>query len=296
MKILLFGKNGQVGRELERSLAPLGQLLALDRNTANLENPAQIGAVLQQHTPDIIVNAAAYTAVDQAESNEACAQKINADAVKVMADHARTHNALLVHYSTDYVFDGEKNTPYTEQDATNPLNAYGRSKRAGEIAIMDSGCPALILRTSWVFSAHGNNFVKTIIRLAQERENLSIVADQVGAPTSAKLIADLTALAIVAWQKHTLPVGLYHLTASGATSWYGLAMHIVERLQTRGLTLRLQPSHISPIATQNYPMPAKRPTNSQLNTGTLSAALGINISPWMIDVNQVIDQLVQTKP
>ncbi len=293
MKILLLGKHGQVGRELQTSLAPLGELIALGRQECDLEDSAHLELVLQQHAPDIIVNAAAYTAVDKAESDEITARKVNALAVHILANYARANNILLVHYSTDYVFDGKKPEPYTEQDQTNPQSAYGRTKREGEEAILRSGCQALIFRSSWVFSANGDNFIKTIMRLSRERDHLSIVADQIGAPTSAELIADISAQAIIAWQKGMLPAGIYHLAASGETSWHGFAVHIVERLQTNGLALNMLLQDIKPIATEEYPTLAQRPMNSCLNTGMLAAALGTEIPQWKGDVDRVIDQSVK---
>lgn len=295
MKILLLGMNGQVGHELKHALPTLGQLTALGRKEADLENLDCLHRALQAQAPDIIVNAAAYTAVDKAENDEAAANKVNAQAVHVLADYARTNNTLLVHYSTDYVFDGKKLDAYTEKDAANPQSAYGRSKLAGENAILQSGCHALVFRTSWVFSAHGSNFVKTIIRLAKERESLNIVIDQIGAPTSAALIADLTVRAIGAWQKSTFPEGIYHLAANGDTSWHGLAVHIVERLQRNGIALTLGTESIYPITTEAYPTPAQRPKNSRLDTHMLRTALNIEIAHWTNDIDRVVDQLISAR-
>jgi dTDP-4-dehydrorhamnose reductase len=291
MKILLLGKEGQVGRELQRSLLPLGKVVALGRQEADLEDLAGLRDLLNAHAPDIIVNAAAYTAVDKAEADEATAYKINAEAVGIMANYAQHSGILLIHYSTDYVFDGEKQTAYLEVDDTNPQSAYGRSKCAGEEAILQSGCNALIFRTSWVFSVHGNNFIKTILRLANERESLSIVADQYGAPTSAELIADVTALAIPAYRSEALASGIYHLTAAGETNWHGLACHVVNRALANGVALKLNAEQIRAIPTDAYPLPAKRPKNSRMNTGVLSSALGVNLPDWKIHLNCVIDQL-----
>ncbi len=311
MKIVLLGKNGQVGKELVRALGDpvpgatdvdYPEVIALGRNEADLNDQDSVIGALQQYAPDIIINAAAYTAVDKAESDEAAAMRLNATAVGWLADYARRHNALLVHYSTDYVFDGIKNQAYTEDDTPNPQSVYGRSKRAGEQAIIDSGCQALIFRTSWVFSAHGNNFVKTIIRLAGERESLSVVADQIGAPTSARHIADMTAQAISRWRAGTLRAGIYHLTAAGETSWHGLATHVVQRLESRvaqgGIDmapLKLKAQNIKPTTTENYPLPAKRPKNSRLDTGTLSAALNVKMPHWSVDVDAVVDRLIKAE-
>lgn len=293
MKILLFGKNGQVGSELSRSLLPLGELIALGRNDTDLENFTGLNDLLRTHKPDIIVNAAAYTAVDKAENNEVVAYKINAEAVGVMARYACESGILLVHYSTDYVFDGKKSGAYIEADATNPSSAYGRSKLAGEEAIVQSGCNALIFRTSWVFSAHGSNFIKTILRLARERESIEVVADQYGAPTSAELIADVTALAISGLSNKTLSTGIYHLTAAGETTWYDLACYVVSRALANGVPLTLQAQQIHAVTTEEYPLPAKRPNNSRMNSAALSSALGLHLPNWNIHVDRVVDQLTR---
>lgn len=295
MKILLLGKNGQVGHELQRALLPLGEVVALSRKEANLEEPSSIKRVLDRHAPGIIVNAAAYTAVDKAEGDEATALMVNAESIKPMAEYASETNALLVHYSTDYVYDGEKAGIYTEGDTTNPQSAYGRTKLAGEQAILVSGCPTLIFRTSWVFSAHGGNFIKTIMRLAAERDNLGIVADQVGAPTSAELIADVTAMAIAAHKKNDIAHGIYHLTGTGEVTWHGFATHIVARLKENGMALKLDTPQIRPIGTEEYPLPAKRPKNSRLGTDKLSRALGLEIPHWSIYADRTIDQLTKTE-
>lgn len=291
MKILLLGKTGQVGQELQRTLLPLGELEALSRQEADLTNLDDLANLLQAKTPDIIVNAAAYTAVDKAETDEASAYQINAEAVKILAKHAHRHGSLLVSYSTDYVFDGEKAAPYLEQDQANPINVYGRSKRAGEEAIIQSQCNALVFRTSWVFSAHGHNFIKTILRLAKERDSLNIVSDQYGAPTSAELIADVTALAILGYRKQLLQSGIYHLTAKGETSWHGLASYVVESAIAKGASLRLDAHNIHAISSEAYPLPARRPRNSCLDTMLLSNALGLNLPNWTIHVDRVVDKL-----
>ncbi len=291
MKILLIGKNGQVGHELQRTLLPLGELVALGRDSLDLNDPSALKQVLASEAPDVIVNASAYTAVDRAEADEAGALAVNGAAVAAMAAHARIHGALLVHYSTDYVFDGDKAAPYVEDDATAPQSAYGRSKRAGEEAILASACKALVFRTSWVFSAHGGNFIKTMLRLAGERESLNVVADQFGAPTSAELIADVTALAIAAYRRGALADGIYHLTAAGATSWHGLASYAIERAKARGAALKVDPAQIKPIPTEAYPLPAKRPKNSRLDTSKLSDALDLRLPDWKIHVDRLIEQL-----
>lgn len=292
MKILLLGKNGQVGHELQRTLLPLGELVALDRRDGDLTNVRQMKAALETHSPDIIVNAAAYTAVDKAESDTVAARAINTDAVGFLAEYAQHHNALLVHYSTDYVFDGAKSTAYETDDATNPQSVYGTTKRNGELAILNTGCRALILRTSWVFSAHGGNFVKTILRLAKERDSLGIVADQHGAPTSAELIADVSAHAIIGKLHGNLDRELYHLSASGETTWHGLAQHVVTQALQHGAALRLNAEAIRPITTQDYPLPAARPKNSRLSTRALTGPLKLQLPHWTAHVDRTVHQLM----
>lgn len=291
MKILLLGKDGQVGHELQRTLLPLGDVHSFGRQGANLEDLEGLQQLLRQHAPDIVVNAAAYTAVDKAETNQATARLVNADAVAVLARYAKEKNALLVHYSTDYVFDGRKDAPYDVNDQTNPQSVYGATKLAGETAIADSGCNALVLRTSWVFSAHGGNFIKTILRLAKERDALNIVADQHGAPTSAELIADVTALAIAGYQQGKLAKGVYHLTAAGHTTWHGLATHVVERARQNGIALKAETANIKPITTEQYPVPAARPRNSRLNTIALTTPLKLQLPDWTVHVDRTVDQL-----
>lgn len=293
MKILLLGKDGQVGHELQRALQPLGEVIALGRTAADLQNLPGLKTVLAAHAPRIIVNAAAYTAVDKAESDEAAAFRVNAEAVGVLAAWARDSGALLVHYSTDYVFDGSKTTVYSETDDPNPQSVYGKSKRAGETAIQHSGCNALIFRTSWVFSAHGGNFIKTILRLAAERDSLNVVADQQGTPTSAELIADVTALAIPGYFSRTLPPGIYHLTAAGTTTWHEFACHVVARARANGAALKLDVRQIRAITTAEYPLPAKRPANSCLDTRALRNALGLGLPDWTIHVDRTVDQLTR---
>ena len=293
MKILLLGKDGQVGRELQRTLPPFGNVIALGRDDADLSDLKGLRDLLYIHAPDIIVNAAAYTAVDKAESDEAAAYRINAEAVGVLADYARFNGSLLVHYSTDYVFDGEKTGAYIETDATHALSAYGRSKRSGEEAVMQGGCHYLVFRTSWVYSAHGHNFIKTILRLAKEKDSLSVVSDQIGTPTSAELIADVTGLAIAAYFADMLPEGFYHLTASGETSWHGLACYVIEKAAAMGAQLKLDVAKVLPITTEEYPLPARRPKNSCLDISKLAARLGFPLPDWRFHVDRVIDQLIR---
>ena len=267
MKILLFGKNGQVGWELNRSLQPLGEVIALGREEADFSKPESLRNIVRDIAPDVIVNAVAYTAVDKAEEEEILATVINAQAPGVLAEEALKINALLIHYSTDYVFDGTKDGAYTETDMPNPINVYGRSKLAGEQVVQSSGCDYLIFRTSWVYASRANNFMLTMMKLAQEREQLNIVADQIGAPTTARLIADTTILCLQqALKEKTAGVfssDLYHLTASGQTSWFGFTEEIV-KLARNSLNIKLKLKELKPIPTSSYPTPAKRPKNSQL--------------------------------
>ncbi len=283
MKILLFGKNGQVGWELNRSLQPLGEIIALARVDADFSRPDSLADIVQQVKPDVIVNAVAYTAVDKAEQEEALALKVNALSPGVLAGQAKKLKALLVHYSTDYVFDGKKESPYDETDEPNPVNAYGRTKLAGEQAIQSSGCDYLIFRTSWVYASRGNNFLLTMLKLAQEREELSIVADQTGSPTSARLIADTTALCVQQSVKEKLSdgfaSGLYHLTASGCTSWHGFTEEII-KLAGSCPDFPLKIKQVKGIPTSEYPTPAKRPMNSQLTLTKLENRFGLEMPSW----------------
>ena len=286
MKILVLGSQGQVGWELARSLLPLGEVVALSRAEADLANPDQLRTVVRALQPALIVNAAAYTAVDKAESEEALAFAINATGPGVLAEEAKRCGALLIHYSTDYVFDGTLDRPYVETDTPNPQSVYGKSKLAGEQAIAASGCDYLVLRTSWVYGARGNNFMRTILRLAKEREQLRIVADQFGAPTWAPWIADVTAhVARMALDR--VPVGnfssgIVHLTSAGAVSWFQFAGAIV------GLSREINHNHVLSvkdivgISTQEYPLPAKRPQNSRLDTRKLVEEYSIESVDWKI--------------
>ncbi|MBS1186192.1 MAG: rfbD [Burkholderiaceae bacterium] len=295
MKILLFGGNGQIGHELQRTLAPFGRIVAPSRSEADLTEAGNLQAMLQTQAPDIIVNAAAYTAVDPAESNETTAFAVNATAVETMARYARYNGSLLVHYSTDYVFDGTQSAAYTELDAPNPLNAYGRTKLAGELALQQGGCHALTFRTSWVFSSHGRNFIRTILKLARERETIDVVSDQIGAPTSAELVADVTALALAAFHADALPEGLYHLTASGSTSWYGLACYVVQQAQAHGATMKLGLDGIRAVRSTDYrrdrPGTATRPRNSRLDCSKLTEKLGLALPHWKVHVDRMLAQI-----
>ncbi|HYG42786.1 MAG TPA: dTDP-4-dehydrorhamnose reductase [Bordetella sp.] len=296
MKILLLGATGQIGNALRRTLLPLGSIVAPARPQADLADRDSLQAVLLTQAPDLIVNAAAYNAVDAAQADPAPAQRINTEAVAILAAYARTSGALLVHYSTDYVFDGTKPAAYLETDAPHPLNEYGRSKLAGEQAIQASGCRALILRTSWIYAVHGGNFVKTVLHLARQRDELRVVADQVGAPTSAELVADVTALALAAHRRQALPDGLYHLSAAGSATWHELACRTVRQAHQQGMALRLRPEHIHAIATQDYPLPAPRPHNSRLDTQRLSAALGLALPDWTVHLDRTIECLARCAP
>ncbi|UHS58222.1 MULTISPECIES: dTDP-4-dehydrorhamnose reductase [Agrobacterium] len=296
MKIILLGKNGQVARELRRTLLPFGRIIALGREKLDLEALDRIEPELRAHEPDVIVNAAAYTQVDRAETDHDRAQRLNAEAVGIIADFANRRGATLVHYSTDYVFDGGQETPYLEMDATNPLSVYGQTKREGELAIEASGCRFLLFRTSWIFSAEGTNFVKTILRLAKEQRSLRVVADQFGAPTSAELVADVTALALAAHSRNLLPDGIYHLAAAGRTSWHGLACYIVQRASELGIDLQAARETIEPILTTEYPLPAVRPRNSGLNTDKLQHSLGLSMPDWTVHIDRTLEQLQRREP
>lgn len=298
MKILLTGKNGQVGWELARSLMPLGEVIALDRTQCDLSRPETIPGIVQAIKPDVIVNAAAYTAVDKAEEEEELATTINGTSVGVLAEEARKLNALLIHYSTDYVFDGSKSEPYTEEDLPNPINAYGRSKLVGENAILQSGCDYLILRTTWVYAARGKNFLKTILRLAQEREELSIVADQNGTPTWSRNIADVTEHVMAVVQQDRLAnrftSDIYHLSAGGKTTWHGFSRAIIERAKQLTSVGIIKTKEVHSIATEDYPLPAARPKNSQMDSGSLEARFGVTMPEWQHAMGLCIEELVET--
>jgi dTDP-4-dehydrorhamnose reductase len=285
--------NGQVGFELQRTLASLGEVIALTRQEMDLADPASIMTALNQYQPTIIVNPAAYTAVDKAETDIEQAMAINAHAPKVLAEWAAQHKALLVHYSTDYVFDGRKEAAYIESDIANPQSVYGRSKWLGEEAIRTATPHHLILRTSWVFGAHGNNFLKTILRLAKERDSLNIVADQFGAPTSAALIASISAQILQRYivSAHNFDYGTYHLCASGETTWCDYARFVVQQAEKNALALKLSSSAIQPIPTSAYPLPAPRPTNSRLDCSKLTSCFGLSMPHWQQGVTDVMAQL-----
>ncbi|MFJ2428949.1 dTDP-4-dehydrorhamnose reductase [Pseudomonas sp. NPDC087804] len=295
MKILLLGKNGQVGWELQRALAPLGDLVALDRHSANglsgdLSDPEALRASIRQIKPDVIVNAAAYTAVDKAESETELADRVNGLASQVMAEEALALDAWLIHYSTDYVFNGEGQTPWLETAAVSPVNHYGASKLAGEQAIIASSCKYLIFRTSWVYGARGNNFAKTMLRLAKDRETLSVIADQIGAPTGADLIADVTALAIQRVQRQPELAGLYHLAAAGEVSWHGYATYVIDFAKANDEELAV--TAINPIDTSAYPTPARRPLNSRLSTQKLRDNFSLHLPDWQSGVTRMLREVL----
>jgi dTDP-4-dehydrorhamnose reductase len=283
MRILVTGTSGQVGFELMRACQPLGRVTGADLPALDLSRPDELRRYLKATPADVIVNPAAYTAVDKAESEEALARAINGTAVKIMAEHARVTGALLIHYSTDYVFDGRKETPYLPDDLPAPLSAYGRTKLAGENALVTSGCDYLCLRTSWVYASRGRNFLKTILKLAQDREELRVVADQIGAPTPARLLADVTAQ-IIGRAKRERQAGafrpeLLQVTTRGATSWHGFAAAIVEQATRRGFPIRAKT--IKPIPTEEYPTPARRPLNSRLDCQRIGQRYGLVLPEWL---------------
>ena len=297
MKILLLGKNGQVGWELQRSLAVLGEVVAVDFDSAppwqaDFRDAEALAALVRSVAPALIVNAAAHTAVDQAEAEPELAFAINATAVGALAREAAASDAWLVHYSTDYVFDGSGSTPWTEQSATNPLSVYGRSKLAGEELIRASGCRYLILRTSWVYGARGENFAKTMLRLARSRDTLSVIDDQIGAPTGAELLADLTAhVAVMAAARPEL-AGTYHATAAGETSWYGYARHVIEVARRNDDSIRVRPEAIVPVESAAYPQAATRPKNSRLDTTRLRERFGLALPPWQTGIERMLSEVL----
>ena len=294
MKLLLTGKNGQLGFELQRALSELGEVIAWDVADCDLRDEAAVRRLVREVRPDVIVNPAAYTAVDQAERDVDAAQAVNARAPAVLAEEAQTLGALMVHYSTDYVFDGTLTRPYLESDAPAPISVYGASKLAGEQGVGAHCERHLTLRTSWVVGAHGGNFVKTMLRLAQERDHLSVVSDQHGAPTSASWLADLSVHLVRQAQRESkhFPYGLYHATASGVTDWHAYACHVIERARAAGRPIRVAPEAIQPITSAQYPTAARRPLNSRLDTGLLQATFGWHPPDWKIGVDHILNQLL----
>lgn len=293
MKIVLFGRGGQVGGELVPRLPGCGDVIAYDVQDASFERPADVAALARAARPDVIVNAAAYTAVDRAETEADRARTINAETVAALADEARRLGAVLVHYSTEYVFDGTKAGIYLEDDAPAPLSVYGRTKLEGEQAVASSGCRHWIFRTSWVYAACGHNFVRTMLKLGRERDELRVVDDQVGAPTPAALIADVTTEFVRRLASSQAPRdGLYHLTPRGETSWCGFARMILATARDRGLPLRCPPERVAAITTADYPLPARRPLNSRLSIAKLEQALGERLPAWQDGVPAVVQAIM----
>lgn len=295
MNILLTGKNGQLGFELQRALAPLGQVVAVDSADCDLSDGDAVRRLVRQVQPQVVVNPAAYTAVDLAESQREKAMAVNAEAPRILGEEAHRLGIPVVHFSTDYVFDGEKTSAYREDDATRPLGVYGLSKLQGEQALAQA-CPAhLILRTSWVVGAHGQNFAKTMLRLAKERSELRVVSDQLGAPTSAALLADLTAHLVRQIQRNGsngFPYGLYHVSASGETSWYAYARYVLEQATIRGHELRTRPDQVTPIPSEAYPTLARRPKNSRLDSSRFRDTFALALPDWQQGLDHILQQIL----
>ncbi|QWF70821.1 dTDP-4-dehydrorhamnose reductase [Methylomonas paludis] len=297
MKILLFGKDGQVGWELQRSLAALGELISLSSSSqewcADFTNPEGIAQTIRSIAPDVIVNAAAYTAVDKAETEPALARIINSQTPGILAHEAKNLDAWLIHYSTDYVFDGSGEQAWQETDLTKPLSVYGASKLAGEDAIRATYCKHLIFRTSWVYAARGSNFAKTMLRLAQERDALSVIDDQIGAPTGAELLADVTAHAITTATQRPEISGLYHLTAQGNTSWYDYAKFVIDFANQAGVNIKVAAENIKPVSTDQFPTTAKRPHNSRLNSTKLQDSFNLKLPHWQTGVIRMLTEYLE---
>ena len=296
MNILLFGKGGQVGWELQRSLAVLGNVTALDHDSTDhcgdFANPEGIAATVRALKPDVIVNAAAHTAVDKAESEPELARLLNATTPGVLAREAAALGAWLVHYSTDYVFDGSGTRPWVETDTPAPLSVYGRTKLEGEQLIQQSGAKHLIMRTSWVYAARGGNFAKTMLRLAQERERLTVIDDQWGAPTGAELLADVTAHAIRHLQQRPQDAGLYHLVAGGEVTWNGYAKFVIEHASKAQSAIKIVAKEVAPVPTSAFPTPAVRPHNSRLNTSKLQTTFGLQMPHWQAGVARMLAEIL----
>lgn len=297
MKILLFGKNGQVGWELQRSLAPLGELVALASDSqalcGDLTDLAGIAQTVRAVAPDVIVNAAAHTAVDRAESEPELARALNALAPGVLAQEAQRSGAWLIHYSTDYVFDGSGDTPWQETDPTGPLNVYGQTKLEGEAAIRASGCQHLIFRTSWVYAARGGNFAKTMLRLARERDHLAVINDQIGAPTGADLLADVTAHAIRSAMQRPELGGLYHLAAGGQTSWYDYARFVIEFARQADAGIKVASDAIQAVPSSAFPTAAQRPLNSRLDTRKLQTTFNLQLPHWQDGITRMLTETLE---
>ncbi|QCT22036.1 dTDP-4-dehydrorhamnose reductase [Jejubacter calystegiae] len=298
MNILLFGKTGQVGWELQRALAPLGNVIALDLHSkdycGDFSQPEGVAETVRKIKPDVIVNAAAHTAVDKAESERGLAELLNATSVEAIAKEAAAINAWLVHYSTDYVFPGDGEQPWLESDATSPLNVYGETKLAGEAAIQKYCSNHLIFRTSWVYAGKGNNFAKTMLRLAKERKELAVINDQFGAPTGAELLADCTAHAIRTALVKPEVTGLYHLVASGTTTWYDYAALVFAEARTAGIELAIE--KLNPVPTSAYPTPARRPHNSRLNTQSFQETFELVLPDWQLGVKRMLAEIFSVTP
>jgi dTDP-4-dehydrorhamnose reductase len=293
-KIVLLGKDGQLGFSLQRSLSAIGQLYAFNRQECDLSDQDQLRRVIQQVNPDVIVNAAAYTAVDKAETESKLAFTVNAEAPGILAELAKAQSAILVHFSTDYVFDGHQSSPYTEGDAPSPINQYGASKLAGEKAIEAVGGQYWTLRTSWVFSAYRQNFLKTILHLIQTRSELQVIDDQYGAPTSTDLLADITGYMLMRnWLQNDQQWGIYHLVSEGRVSWYGFAKFIFKTAQDFGLTMQLSEEKLIAIPASAYPLPAARPYNSCLNNNKIQQAFGLQLPAWQWHAQHTLNQLLQ---
>jgi len=303
MKVLLLGANGQLGYELAKQLPQVPQVLALDRSQCDLASDQfkdRLNLHVKEFNPDVLINAAAYTAVDKAEQEQTLAHQVNATAPSVMAQIANAHNIAFIHYSTDYVFDGEGDQPWSEENSTKPQSVYGQTKCAGEELIRQNTTNHIILRTSWVVGAHGNNFLKTMLRLATERDTLRVVSDQVGAPTSVDLLAQITMQLLQRCtqkdtkQKDTTPNiwGTYHVAPSGYTNWHAYATHVIQLASKLGMPLKCTPENIVAISSSEYPLPAKRPLNSRLNTVKLEQLLGTPLPLWQRGVDDIIHSLV----
>lgn len=291
-KILLLGKNGQLGWELQRALAPLGELVAFDLPDVDFSQPESLARMVRECQPDIIVNAAAHTAVDKAESEAALAHAINTEAPGVLAREAAALGAWLMHYSTDYVFDGSGTHARDEEAPTGPLSVYGRTKLGGEERVRASGCRHLIVRTSWVYAARGGNFAKTMLKLAAERDRLTVIADQIGAPTGADTLADISAHMLHTVQSRPELTGTYHAVASGETSWHGYAQFIIQEAQAMGAPFKASLEAIKPVPTCDYPTAAQRPLNSRLATAKLSREFGLSLPPWQWGVRRMLTEVL----
>ncbi len=298
LRILLFGSSGQIGFELAKAMVSLGEVIALKKDDANFNDPESLRDRIQNYQPDIIINAAAYTAVDSAENDYETAQNINTIAPEILAEEAEVQGSLLVHYSTDYVFDGQKRGYYKESDRPNPLSAYGRSKLNGELAVSNGCRRHLIFRTSWVFGKHGHNFLKNILLKATENLSLRVVADQTGAPTSSLLISDVTT-EILKKICHSPPEdhcwGLYHLAASGETNWYDYSKYIIAYARALGYPLKASPKNVEPTTTNEILLPAARPANSLLDTKKLRETFGIYLPDWKLGVDRVLEEIIESK-